>query len=280
MIPPKAKVSACARRPVRRAADILIALLVLGPGAAPILAQPAEKLPAAAAVLDRYVEVTGGAAAYARLNNRKTTGTVEMVGQGLKGTLTTCSARPAKLHSLVEIEGIGTIEKGTDGKVVWEKSVLLGPQIKEGDEKALLLRSAFFDGTVNWRKVFKKAECQAVEAVDGKPCYKLVLTAAEGPAETRYYDKQSGLLVKVAFDLETPMGVIPVESYFDEYKRVDGVLIPHQIRQVVLGMQETRIVLQRVEHNVEMPKDRFELPAEIRALLEKPKASQPAKHKP
>ena len=69
-------------------------------------------------------------------------------------------------------------------------------------------------------------------------------------------------------EAETAYGTIPVESYTGEYKEMDGIMIAFKTRILQMG-QEVVSTVKSVEHNVEMPKDRFALPDEIKALLEK-----------
>jgi len=102
------------------------------------------------------------------------------------------------------------------------------------------------------------------------------LTPNEGPSETRYYDKKTNLIVKTEMSLKLPVGVIPLESYPSDYRKVDGILLQHRIRQVVAGMQELLTVVESIEHNVEMPKDRFKLPEDVRALVDKQKSKESA----
>ena len=151
------------------------------------------------------------------------------------------------------------------GEVAWGLSTMGGPQIKEGEEKVFQIREATFDSTTQWRKLYPKVECVSVETIDEKPCYKVVLTPAEGAPVIRYYDQQSGLLIKVEMTLTTAMGTIPLESYVSEYKKVDGVLLPHKARVVVMGT-ERLLTTKSVEHNVEMPADRFKLPEDVQDL--------------
>ena len=231
-----------------------------------------DPLPKAEEILDQYVEVSGGKAAYEKLHNRATKGTLDFVTTGIKATVTTYSAEPDKMRTIIESPAIGKVEEGTDGEIAWELSLMTGPRIKEGDEKATTMRAAAFDSTVNWRKQYDKAECAGVETVEDKPCHKVILTPATGMPETHYYEQESGLLVKMNQTIKSPMGVIPVETLLSDYKKVDGILIPHTIRQFLAG-QELVVRSQSIQHNVETPADRFELPAEVKALVDKSKAT-------
>lgn len=111
-------------------------------------------------------------------------------------------------------------------------------------------------------------ETVAEEKVEDKPAYKVVLTPAEGAPESRFFDKESGLLVKVATTVKTPMGEIPTESFVSDYRKVDGVLTPHKVRQMVL-VQELTITVDKVENNVKIPDSRFAIPDDVKKLLDK-----------
>ena len=225
-----------------------------------------DKLPEAAKILDKYVEVTGGKAAYEKIKNSVTKLTFEMVSQGIKAPMTIYAAMPNKLYVLLESDALGKIEEGVSGDVAWEMTMMMGPQVKEGQEKIDKLRDAAFDAVTQWRKLYDKAECVALETVDGKPCYKIIMTPNEGKPRTFYYDQSSNLLVKAEVVVETMMGSIPVVSKPGDYKKVDGILIPHKISQIIMG-QERILTTKSIEHNVEMPADRFELPDPIKELL-------------
>src|SRR5262249_32605519 len=94
-----------------------------------------DALPKAETILDHYIEVTGGKAAYSKRKTEVATGTVEMPAQGLKGTMTRYSADPDKSYSIIELDGIGKIEQGAFNGTIWEKNAMLGPRIKSGEEK-------------------------------------------------------------------------------------------------------------------------------------------------
>lgn len=230
-----------------------------------------ESLPKAEKILDRYVEAIGGEAALKKLDNRLTKGTLEFVGMGVKGNTTAYAARPVKHYFVLDSPSFGKIESGTDGQVAWEISAMIGPQIKKDEERAAILREAAFDGVVNWRKLYKKAECIGVETVDDQPCHKIVMAPNEGQPETHYYDQKSGLLVKSEISLKTAMGTMPIVVQIGDYKSVDGVLFPHSVKQVIAGTQQMLFVTESIQHNVEIPVDRFKLPADIQALVEKEK---------
>jgi hypothetical protein len=232
------------------------------------LSAAAQPVPKAEEVLDKFVEATGGKAAYQKIHSESSTGTLEFVGKGIKGIATSYRAEPNRLLTVVELEGVGTVEEGTDGTVAWQRSAMQGPRVKQGDERAASLRLATFNMPLLWRKIYKQAENAGVEDVAGQPCYKIVLTPNEGKPETQYFDKKTNLLTKMAMTLSSPMGDLPVEVIFSDYKQQDGLLTPRKVRQSTMG-QEITITLDSVKYNVEISKEKFDPPADVKALVTK-----------
>jgi len=238
-----------------------LALVFLAVPAAPQVQE--DELPEAAQILDNHVRVTGGKEAYDKLRNRVEEGSIESVGSGADISMTAYHARPDLAYFLIEVKGLGKIERGSKGGVAWESSPMTGPVIKEGAERARMLRLARFDRAVQWRELFEKAEYVGIEAIDDQPCYEVVLTPAVGDPETHFYDKESGLLHKVE---EIAPAATPFELFISDYREVDGVLCPHLLRRVPAG-QVTIFTIESIEHNVELPADRFDLPEDVRSLL-------------
>ncbi len=251
---------------------LAIALLLAGA----LLPAAPDDLPKGETILDHYVEVTGGKAAYDKIHNQVAKGTMEFSGKGLKGTLASYQAEPNKEYSVIEIESVGKIESGTDGEVAWERSAMTGARVKSGDERDEMLRASTFNAHVNWRSLYDKAETQGMETVEGEECYKVQLTPKSGRPETEYYSKKTGLLLRTTSVHTTQMGDIPSDSIVKDYKEVSGVTMPFTRVNKFAG-QEIDIHLDSIEFNVELPKDRFDLPDDVKALLRKNGAIPDAK---
>ena len=251
-------------------------VLVVLAGYAVLPAQ--ESLPTAAAVLDRFVEVTGGKAAYEKHHNQIAKGLFALPAQGITGDMTLTSAEPEKLRMRVDIGAIGTLESGTNGTVVWELSPLQGPRIVEGGERADELREARFNAPLYWREQYSKEEVVGTEKVGDDDCIKVEMTPKDGGhPETLYFNRKSGLLVKQTGTRATSMGDIPYENSFADYRNVDGVLQPFKTTEKAAG-QNIELTISEMKFNADVPDSAFTPPAEIQALLKKqqPVASAPA----
>jgi len=169
---------------------------------------------------------------------------------------------------VIESDITGKMENGCDGETVWELSAMQGAQVKEGQEKIDMLHLSRFDASVYWREAYEKVETVSVEDVKGKPAYKVVLTPARAKPSAMYFDQESGLLVRTDMELENPMGNFPIETYSSDYREVDGILVSYTSEVHVMG-QVRSITVESIEHNVDLPEDRFEPPDEILEILEK-----------
>ena len=226
----------------------------------------ADDLPKAETLLDKYIEATGGKAAYEKHHSEISKSTMEAMG--MKGGLTSYLQEPDKSYSEIDLAGMGKMRDGTDGKVYWSLSSMMGPHLKDGGEMAQAMTMERLNSELHWREMFKDAKTTGTDTVEGKPCYKVVLTPAEGSPLTECFDTQSGLMVKMSLTAQGPFGEQQAEFYPTDYRKEDGVLMPHKVKQSAMG-QEITLTIDSISFNPEIPKDRFELPDEIKALAAK-----------
>jgi len=230
------------------------------PGQAQKPSAAEEKLPKAEAVLDKLVEASGGEAAINRIRTRVSKGTYE---QGpAKANITMYEAAPNKSLQIIELpEGL-KIEQGTNGEVYWTQSPM-GVQIADKEEAALAARQGDIHLPATWRRHYKSAETAGIETVGSSPAYKLIMTPEEGPPELWYVDQKSNLLVR--WDMPAGAGMGNISIYFEDHRKVDDVMVP--FRQRAAGLMPLVVTLSSVEHNVDIPKERFELPEAVKEAL-------------
>ncbi len=228
--------------------------------------EPENKLPAADAILDNYLQVTGGKAAYRNLHNTLSRGTFQVMGTPARGKYAAYEAEPNKTRTIFEFDGGEKDEQGTLGEIVWERSSHGGPRLSEGEEKAVALREATFNSMLNWRSLYRKAECVGTEKVGERACYIVVLTPATGKPLTQYFEIESGLLLKSFIVLSSPTGDVRSENLYDDYKKDNvEVLFPHKLVHKILN-EEMVIVLDSIRSNVDIAWYRFDLPPDVKAL--------------
>jgi zinc protease len=250
----------------RTAAVSLFTLTIFLAGPVVAQAPTSGTLPTGEALLAKYVAATGGGAAHEAIKSRVVHAKMEIVDAGVTFSVTVYQARPDRIVTVAESDAIGRIESGVVDGVAWEKSAMRGARIKVGQERDDAIRDATFDRLVAWKKFNKRVECVGLETVEGKQCFKVVVTPTVGSAQTIYLDPESALIVKSESSIDAPEGKFQVVSIPSDYRQVDDIKMPFSSKVFVAG--QTRIVTtERVEHNVEIPADRLALPAEIKALV-------------
>src|SRR5258706_9564534 len=217
-----------------------------------------ETLPKAETVLDHFVDAIGGRAVLEKHRSEVMHGTIEVIGRGLKGTMTVYQAAPDKERAIIDFEGIGKIESGSNGEVAWESSAMQGPRVKDGVEKADAFRDGTFNAPLYWRKLYTKVETAGVEKVEGHDCYKVVMTPKEGKPTTHFYDKTSGLLIKTQATRVSPTGEITAEAYADDYKREGDTIVAHKLTNKVADNQ-FQILVVRMVVKADFTKDNIDL---------------------
>ncbi len=102
---------------MRRSSILALFALITTLGQPAAQGQSKPDLPTAETVLNQYIEATGGQAAYKKVTSRVLTGTIEISGANLMGTIKVTQAAPDKLMLVMNLGPIGETKQGTDGKV-------------------------------------------------------------------------------------------------------------------------------------------------------------------
>jgi D-alanyl-D-alanine-carboxypeptidase/D-alanyl-D-alanine-endopeptidase len=238
---------------------------------------PDEKLPTSEEVMERSIDAMGGREALSKIQNRVTTATIEMPQMGLAGTITSYQARDNKGYTKVDFAGLMSTEQGCDGETVWELNPMTGPKVFQGQERAIMLFLYRFDD-LDWRQCCESVDCTGKYLVDGKMYYEIKFTPKGCEPFTIYYSCETGLPFKIVFELPYAFGKMKVESTVGDYREIDGILYPYESMEKAMNM-ETVSKVERLEHNVEIPKDRFKAPEAIKNFLEGPKKKRKTKLK-
>lgn len=229
----------------------------------------AADTPSGESLLQRYIDKSGGAEAYAKAKNMSMSGNVEMQGRNISGTVVIFE-EGEKSYTAMDFPGIGKVEEGYDGETAWENSALEGPRILEGDEKASVKRAATLALITSWKQVYKSANTAGEADVDGKPAWKVEMVPNEGKPETFFFDKSSGLLVRISAVLSTALGDIATEATMSDFRPVDGILTPFAITEKAMS-QNVVMHFAKIAYNAEIPANRFDLPAAVKARRDRKK---------
>ena len=207
-------------------------------------------------VLDKYVAALGGQAAIVRLTSRVRRGTLtNRAGQTLPLTVEDTAA------GLVRVSAGASpgVVRAVDAASAWTQS---GERIRTLDNVEAVnagLQADLLLGA-QMKEKYTALAVRAYDRVNGKAV--IVLEGRRDPAatETLYFDRMSGLLVRRSVRMNTPMGQLPVQIDYDDYRPVDGVQTPFEVR--VTDWESVSIEkFSEVTHNQAVDAARFARPA-------------------
>ncbi len=223
-------------------------------------AKPAAGTPTVDEILDRYVKTIGGKEAVQKHTSRAIKGSFDIEAMNLSGTMELFMKAPNKSAAIVVLPGVGNFNEVFDGEKGWAADPMQGLREKGGAELAATKRRSDFYTEINYKKHYTKLEVKGKEKVGSSEAYVIEGTPAEGAPEKLYFDVNTGLLVRHDFEAETPQGKMNTESYFEDYKEVDGVKMAHTMKQVN-PMFSMTMKFTEVKNNVPIDDAKFAKPS-------------------
>ena len=244
--------------------------------------------PSPESILDRFIQASGGAQRLAGLTSIDATGTsAGFGGFGGGGAVEIAAKAPDKRATIILFKaetGRGDQIRTYDGATGWVRTPLnvVGEyQLIGGD-----LDGARFDAQLSFPGQIKQiltnlktgapttisdlpvshsqAAVQA-NAAGGKT-YTVDVVQGNGPRGllvTLYFDKQTGLLARELRYSVTPIGRVPTEIDFADYRDVNGIKLPFRISYVWLDGRDS-IILSDIKTNVPIDEAKFGKPAPLK----------------
>ncbi len=222
--------------------------------------KPAEAMPTADQIIEKYVQASGGKAAIEKATSRVTKGTFEIPAMGASGPIETYAKAPNKTVMIITFPGFGTIQQGYNGQAGWAQEPTSGMRDLSGAELGYTKRGAEFYQPLKLKELYPKMTVTGKQKVGSGDAYVVVMTPADGKPEKWYFDVQTGLLSRVDVELESPQGTMPFEIYFEDYKDVEGMKMPFTTRQTSPAISFT-IRVEDVKNNVPIDDAKFNKPA-------------------
>jgi hypothetical protein len=235
----------------------------------------AQDMPSGAELMDKSAKASGGEEVLEGLENVTVKGTITIQNVGMGGDVSIYMVRPNKGYMVFEIPGLEKLQRGWDGEIGWETSIIQGPRVLEGGELASFLRDIDFEAQIDWRKMYKSAETTGETEVDGEPCWIVELVTHSDEEMMLNLDKETYLPASMSLIAESPYGEIPVTLRFKDYKDFKGMIMAAVTETEAAG-QVMVLTINSVDINEELDDALFEIPADVQALLDANEAEAPA----
>ncbi|HYL63147.1 MAG TPA: c-type cytochrome [Candidatus Methylomirabilis sp.] len=234
--------------------------------------EPAAKpvLPPADQLLDKYLAEVGGSAALEKVSSRVEKGKITANGHDLP--IEVYAKAPDKRLSVMHMPNAESIT-AFDGKQGWLSN---GGRIHlmnaAENDAARIDADLYFAAHV--KSLYKKFFVAPGEKIDGHDTY-LVVGRTEGQPPLRLYlDKDSGLLLRLVRYAETPLGRMPTQIDYADYRNADGVKVPFRWTLARPGGNRFTIQIDDLKQNVPVEDAKFNPPPMSPPQEEKKPAGQ------
>jgi outer membrane lipoprotein-sorting protein len=215
-------------------------------------------------IVSKYIAARGGLDKIKAVKSERVSGTISF-GSETNGPFLVERKRPLKMYMEISL-GEQKFIRVYDGKSAgWTYNPFVpSPSVESMPESELrnILDEADFDGPfVDYKSKGNRLEFVDKEEVLGKSAYKIKLTSKIGDISHFYFDASSGLLLKWEGDRNIAGKNVPWESFFHDFREVDGLKYPFLIESNAPGTDQTqKITADKIEVNVAIPDSRFERP--------------------
>jgi len=187
--------------------------------------QSPEPLPTVEAVLDRYVQATGGAPALLRHKSMTIRSRTENLAKHANlQTIVHCAN--GKLLQKTTLPDHKEFLTGYDGVTAWQIDGSGKVSIAHGDVVKTVARDADIYYHLHVLKYFRSLEVADVREFNGRECYHLKGVNNWGKLNEQFYDKENGFLLGYAFNTAWRGGKGDATVTFEDYKEFGGVFLP------------------------------------------------------
>ncbi len=215
-----------------------------------------KEKPSAETLLDKYLQAVGGAAAIEKITTRVMTGTITFGDRNV--AIDIYSKDPDKRISFSHTPD-GDSVTAFDGREGWLGFPGRPAREMRGSELDAAAMDADLHFAAHLKGMFSEAQVHGVEKIGDHDAY-LVIGRREGKPPLRlYFDEQSGLLVRLVRYGETPLGRMPTQIDYADYREAGGVKIPFRW---TLARPSGRFTIQvsEVKQNVPVDDAKFAKP--------------------
>jgi hypothetical protein len=213
-------------------------------------------------VLDRYLQAIGGAARAAALTSFTATGTSLGYGpDGEKRPLEIFAQAPDRRSVVVRgAEGDSvTTFNGRSGWIAAPFRPVPVLALAGGDLDGLRV-DAELSFPARIKEIATRWRVGLPASIGGRDAHVVQGTSAGGLTVTLYFDAESGLLVRQIRYVESPVGRLPTQIDYADYRDVAGVKVPFAWTRTWLDGRDT-IELTDVRANASVDSARFDRPA-------------------
>jgi outer membrane lipoprotein-sorting protein len=216
-------------------------------------------LPSAEEIFSKYAAAVGGQTAIDKLKSRTVKGTVAQAN-GNSYQFELSQAAPDKFYLLVTTPQ-GTVERGFNGQVGWEKTAR-GVREITGTELINFKAANGLFSLLKLKEQYSKPPRVRKDKLGDHDVYIVDGTTTDNRRMRLYFDATSGLLLRRTTTMSTIVGIIPDQIDLEDYREAEGLKFPFTARAatVEVGNPISTRTFTELKLNVPVDDSKFNMP--------------------
>ncbi|HEY6349728.1 MAG TPA: c-type cytochrome [Candidatus Angelobacter sp.] len=217
-----------------------------------------EEAPTADQLINKYVQALGGAEVLEKITSRVEKGTIS-IANGPQFPIDLFAKAPNRRMSYMHTPRGDSIT-AFDGTTAWLSSP--GAPLNKLDpanSEAVKL-DAEFNFALHIKQIFTQLHVGQPEKIRYREANVILALQRGQPPVRLYFDKETGLLVRLVRYVETALGRLPTQIDYADYRDFGGVKIPY--RWTIARPPRGRFTIQvdQVQQNVPIDDEKFAVP--------------------
>lgn len=182
-------------------------------------------------VVSRWVTAMGGEAVLRQAATLTAAGSVFIATYGVYGQYRELAKAPRSYRRTFRFPGYAVLERAFDGRRAWEEGPDYGLEILSGARLSEVRRQAEFCLPLHLREVYPQLTMKGRGRIDEFNAVILEGRTEDGNTDELWFDTASGLLLAIGTTETFANQVVQRVRYqLEDYRPVNGIPIPHQIR--------------------------------------------------
>jgi outer membrane lipoprotein-sorting protein len=227
------------------------------------LVPPAVAAQTATTVVAKVFAARGGLDKIRAVKAQRVSGTISF-GTDAAGPFVVELKRPLKMHMTLVVQNL-TMVRVYDGKTGWANNPFAGKMIPDTmadeDLKNIAEESDFDGPLVDYKRKGNLIALAGKDKVGDKDAWRVRLTTKNGDIRYYLFDTNSFLLLKWEGKRHFEGRELPIESYFRDYRDVDGLKFAFEIASGASASDlSQKIVIDKIELNPQIDDAEFAKP--------------------
>jgi outer membrane lipoprotein-sorting protein len=212
-------------------------------------------------IIKKMIEVQGGKKVFESIKDMTLSGNLDLVQQGLSGSITIYKKEPDKMRRDIEIMGM-IITQAYDGETAWGVNIQTGKTEEMEEQQAADIKRQSLPtiAMLYPEKYGFSFDYKRNEKIEDKDYFVIEFTYPDGFKATLHVDTETYLTYKASAKTMGPMGYdVQSEQFTSDYKKVDGMIIAHSMVQFIEGEEFMKITFTSVKFNTGLEDSFFKM---------------------